>query len=256
MTLRGVIDLRLLAAGGGVDADDGGGVGGVGRVGAVGGQHRLRDLKGDRVDVRGAERVDPVVHAECAAAGVQRGEGPQVAEVEHRAEIDEERVGPLAGEHLLPGGESADGSGGERRVVRGGQRADVAGRARKRGAHRGRGAPLHLGHVVGLPAVPGRVAERGDRPGVVQEARRRVRRRGAETELVADVGLRAGVGDVDLVPDVVAELVEVRPSRGRLERDEVGDDGHRVRRIRADERIDVGVVGNRVAGDVRRFTMR
>jgi hypothetical protein len=60
---------------------------------------------------------------------VQVLERPQVAEVEDRAEVDVEAVGPLAGEHLDAAGEVVHRLPGELAVVRGGERADVAGRA-------------------------------------------------------------------------------------------------------------------------------
>ena len=80
---------------------------------------------------------------------------------------------------------------------------------------------------------------------------------GAEAELVGDVRLAvAGVVDVDLVQDVVAELVEVRAAGRLLQRDVVGDQRDRARVIRADERVHVGTVGDRVLGDLRRLAMR
>jgi hypothetical protein len=66
---------------------------------------------------------------------------------------------------------------------------------------------------------------------------------------------------VDLVEDVVthrgcradnglgSELEEVRPSVGILERYVVGDDGDRVRCVRADERIHVRAVCGGVFGN-------
>jgi hypothetical protein len=55
--------------------------------------------------------------------------------------------------------------------------------------------------------------------------------------------------------DVVVELVEVRTAVRRLERNEVRDDRDLVRRCRADERIQVGVVGERILADERRFAV-
>jgi len=57
-----------------------------------------RDLKRDRVDV---QRLGPV-HAHGVGAGDQMQvlEGPQVAEVEDRPQVDIEALPPLAGEHL------------------------------------------------------------------------------------------------------------------------------------------------------------
>src|SRR5262249_39002321 len=69
-------------------------------------------------------------------------------------------------------------------------------------------------------------------------------------ELVAQIlfGI-AIVVDVDLVQNGVVEGRKVRAARRRLERDVVGDNRDRVRSIRADERIDVRVVGGRVLAD-------
>jgi hypothetical protein len=73
-----------------------------------------------------------------------------------------------------------------------------------------------------------------------------------EAELIGDVRLAVPVVvDVDLVQHVVAELVEVRPARGQLQRHVVSDQGDGVGRIRADERVYVGAVGYRVLGDFR-----
>ena len=61
-------------------------------------------------------------------AEVRIGERPQHAEVEDRAEVDVEALGPLAGEH--PGrAELVNRLTGEARVVRRRVRADVARRA-------------------------------------------------------------------------------------------------------------------------------
>ena len=77
-----------------------------------------------------------------------------------------------------------------------------------------------------------------------------------EPELIRHVGAAvAGVIDLDRVEHVVTELVEVRAAVGRLAGDEVGDQGDRVRLVGADEGVDVGVVGDRVLGDLRGFTV-
>src|SRR2546430_16241543 len=94
-----------------------------------------------------------------------------------------------------------------------GQRTDVARRAGQPGAD---GTAGHE-HVVGLAAVPVRAVQRLDRARVVQEGFQ-VADRGAEAELERDV--RAAVSvivDVDFVEHVVAELVEVRAARRRLQ---------------------------------------
>ena len=90
---------ELLAAGRGPHADDGVGIGDVRRGRAVGREVADRNLDGDGVDVGRGERVDAV--GPHAGDQVGAGEGPQVAEVEDRAEVDVEALGPLAGEHDL-----------------------------------------------------------------------------------------------------------------------------------------------------------
>jgi len=61
---------------------------------------------------------------------------------------------------------------------------------------------------------------------------------------------------VDCVEDVVAEVEEVRASGGFLQRDVVRDHRDGVGLIRADERVGVGVVGDRVGGDRRGLAVR
>jgi len=95
------------------------------------------------------------------------------------------------------------------------------------------------------------VGDRRDRPRVVEE-RVLVADPGLKPELVGDVGPGAGpVGDVDLIEDIVAELVEVGAAVGLLQGDEVRDEGDPVGVVGTDERLDVGVVGYRVLGDLR-----
>ena len=60
---------------------------------------------------------------------------------------------------------------------------------------------------------------------------------------------------MELVADVRIELVEVRAAGGLLERDVVGDDRHLGRVVRADEGVQIGVVGGWIAGDERRLTV-
>ena len=56
--------------------------------------------------------------------------------------------------------------------------------------------------------------------------------------------------------DVVAELEEVRPAGRVLERHEVADQRDRPGTVGADERVHVGVVGNRVLADLGCLTVR
>ena len=197
------------------------------------------------------------------AAAAERDE-VQVLERTQRAEVEDRCRGRRRSRRPAgrrrpsrPPGSACIACAGEVRVVRGAADADVDRRAR-RGPCRGprAAAPGDPGDRVGLRTVAGRVADVGDRPGVVEE-RVRVADLGGEPELVGHVGLGvAAVADVDLVEDVVAELEEVRAALRVLQRDEVGDEGDRRRTVRADERVDVGVVGDGVLGDLRRLAVR
>src|SRR5688500_2450687 len=110
-------------------------------------------------------------------------------------------------------------------------------------------------HGVELADVPVRVVERCDRTRVVEE-RVQVSGFGAEPELEGNVLDRvAVVVHHDLVEHVVVELPAVRTAGWQLQRNEVADEGDLVRVRRADERIDVRVVGKRILTDERRFTM-
>jgi hypothetical protein len=115
---------------------------------------------------------------------------------------------------------------------------------------------VHPGHRIELPPVPVLGVQRLDRAGVVQE-RSIVAQLGAEPELVRQIRPAVTVVvDVDLVEHVVAELEEGRPARRRLQRHVVGDQRDRVGLVGADERVQVGAVGDRVLADLRRFTVR
>jgi hypothetical protein len=86
-------------------------------------------------------------------------------------------------------------------------------------------------HAVELTLVEIRIAERGDGPGVVEEGVG-VGDPGLEEEVVGDVGRGlAAVADVQGVEDVVAELIEVRAPRRKLEGDVVADDGDGARLV-------------------------
>ena len=194
---------------------------------------------------------------------VGRVERPQAGEVEDRAEVDVERVVDLAGVDLAAARERPDRRAHQGAVVRRRARADRDGRGRDvLGERRPRAAAddaaaalVDAGDAVELRPVPVRVRERVDRARVVEE-RVRVPGLGAEAELVADVLVAvAGVVDLQLVEDVVAEAVEVRAARRLLERDVVREDRDRVRLVRAHERVDVGVVGDRILRDQRRLSV-
>ena len=247
-----VDDLDALAAGGRVHAEHGLRiVRGVQLP--VAGELRDRDLKDDRVRVEAADAVHPVLRAERDdVSGVER---PQAGEVEHRAEIDEERIVALAGERLDAAGQLLNRGLHERAVVRGRARPDVDRRRRQVPADDGRLVLLHPGDRVVLRPVPVRVGERVDRAGVVEE-RVAVPGLRPEVELVGHVlpSVSRRV-DLELVEHVVAERVEVRPAGGLLERDVVGNDRDRVGPVGAHERVHVRVVRNRVLADRRSLSV-
>ncbi len=191
---------------------------------------------------------------------------PKLQQVERPAEVDEERVVPRAGEDLHAVIEGVDGLLRHRTVAFGvGRRADVVGRYLQA---LGDGRPPPLGIVLGLfPfedrhgielfAVQVRVVQGGDRAGVKREEGVGVGVALVEAELEAEVGLGVPVVvDVDLVEDVLAEPEEGRARRRLLERYVVGDQRHRLRVIRADERVHVGGVRLRIRADKRRLPVR
>ena len=235
------------------------------RAPAVHGQVADRHLQREGVHVEVAQAVDAghVGQDRRDAVVVGALEWTQVAEVEDAAQVDVESVGALPGEHAPSAGEAVIGLCGQRRVVRGAPHADVhrwAGQVAAQDVFR---APAAVAVIAGpagqgerLRPVPGEVAGRGDRAGVVQE-RVRVTDRGVEGEAVDDVGAGvASVRNLDLVADVVGEFVEVRATVGQLERIEVGDQRDGVGPIRTDEGVNIGVVGRRIFRDLRRFTVR
>src|SRR5204863_2307735 len=185
-------------------------------------------------------------------------EGAQVAEVEDRPQVDEEPLVPLPGEDPLAGLQAVNRRPRELRIVRRGPRPDVAGRRRQVAAQDPRPTVLvvYPDDLVELPAIPARAVEARDLAGVVEE-RLRVPKPRLEPEPVLDLRLAiAVVVDVDGVANVVAELEEIRPTGRILERHIVGDDRDRVRLVRADERVTVRVVGDRIAADLWRFPLR
>ena len=187
--------------------------------------------------------------------GVQVLERPQVAQVEDRAQVDVEGLGALAGEHADPAAQAVHGRRrpGWRSPAWTAARCCTAGRP---GRCRARAPGRWAGDRVGLAAVPVRAASDSIGPVLYRNVSGSAHR-GGEAELVGDVGPAvAVVVDVDLVQHIVAELVEVRAARRPLQRDVVGDQGDRVRLIRADERVHVGAVGHRVLGDFRCLAVR
>jgi hypothetical protein len=235
-------DLHPLARGGRVDADDpllGRAV--TGRARAVGGERGDRHLHHDRHDVD--------------AVGGRRAADPEQVE---DVEVDEERLVARAGEELHAvraadrlGSDALVGAVGEAAV------ADVPGRHRDVGGDDVLVA-RHLvdaDDVVALPDVEVLVVERRDRPGVVEEGVA-VLHPGLEQEPVDEVG--AGVAvvvDPEVVGDVVGEAVEVGPRARDEQRDVVGHHHQVVRVLRADEGVDVGVVGELILADGGRLAV-
>ena len=262
-------NLHLAPAGAGPDPDRGVGGGDVLRDAAVSRQLRDRDLQRDRVHVGPAlERVDPRRGGDHRAQ-MQVLKRPQVGEVEDRAQIGEEAVVALTGEHRDAALDRVDRLRHQRGIVRRRARPDVA-RRRSQVATDHLGNRLRVGPAgpvgdlllalqqrdrIGLTAVERGIPDRRDRAGVVQE-RLAVDDVVGEVELIGDVRhAGAVVADVDEVADVGPELIEVGSGRGRLERNVIRDDRHRVRAIGTDERVRVGVVGDRILADLRRFAM-
>ncbi len=214
----------------------------------------LRHLQRDRVDVEPLRAVH--AHRVGGRDQVQVLERAQHTEVEDAAHVDVEPVGALPREHLAAVADVVHGRAGEVLVVRRAPRPHVDGRdSQPLREHRCLAVAFGSSDPVELRPVPRRIRDRLDLPGVVQE-RLAVADLGVEVEAVRDVALRlAAVADVDGVGDVIAELVEVRTALRVLERNEVGDDRDLVRFVAADERVDIGVVRNRILRDLRCFAM-
>ncbi len=265
-----------------VDPNDGVGViRSHGQRRSVGRQRTDRNLQRNRVDVDAGQGID--TGSVGARDQVVARDRPQVTEVEDGAEVDEEAVGPLAGEDVEAIGHPVHRRGRQRRVVRRAANSHIAGRAgehstasrgwadgRRRGVPRRR-VDVDPRDLVGLPAVPGGAVARRrrmrDGPCGIEE-RVRIEDLCRELELVGD-GRGAGprVVDVDLVEHIVpdgrriaddrlgAELEEVRPTVRGLQRHIVGDDRDRFRAIGADERVHVRAVSGRVLGNGRCFSV-
>ncbi len=234
------------------DADDG--IRGVGcrDRSPVPGDLSLGDLHDDGLDVVAGDVV-------LAATGVARAVA-EVDRVEGGAEVDEERIVALAGEHASAARHGPDRAGGDGRVVGHRLGADVARRHGQSACDARRpedpATPHRLADdVVALGDVHVRVVDRRDLR-ERREERVGIADAGPEGEAIANVGVTvARVVDVDVVPGPVVEAIEVRTAGGILERMPVGHDGQRIRRIARRERVDVGVVGGRIHRDVRRFAV-
>ena len=95
-----------------------------------------------------------------------------------------------------------------------------------------------------------------DRVRLLRVAEEELARQVLEPELVRDVRLAVAVlVDVDVVPRGRAERVVVRPGRGILTRDPVGDDRRHVRLVGRHERVEVRVVRRRILRDQRRLSV-
>ena len=169
-----------------------------------------------------------------ATAGAARALADR-EQVEDVADVREERIVTLAGEHLAAAVERRHGLHRGRVVVGRRPRADVVGRRRA--------VRDHLRHAVG---------DAGDRVrlhGVAEEERPRLP---LELEVVRDVRLPVAVPvDVDVVPGGRRERVVVRACRRILAGDEVADDRQRVGLVGRAERVHVRVVRRRVLRDQR-----
>ena len=212
---------HLLAIGSGPHPDRGLGIGG--RVGlAIPGQARDRHVDGDRVDVQALEIVD--AGRGLAGDQVERVERAQPAEVEDRAEVDEERIVALAGEGPAAALERGHRAVGHGRVVRIGARADIGRGHGDRRADVLAVVALGPGDAVDLTDILVRVADRGDLTGVVEVGSAVLDDR-PESEPVRHVLLAVPVVvDVDGVADVRVEGPEVRAAGRILHRDVVGDE--------------------------------
>ena len=142
----------------------------VGRHLAVPRQLRDRDLDRDRVHV---QRARAGRRSTAAADGIRCRfwNGRRSARSKIDAEVDEERVVPLAGEHRLAASAACAPRPG--RAPR--SSASSAGRCCTAATRRllpstlVRWRPVDPRDVVELALVPVRIVERGDRPGVVEE---------------------------------------------------------------------------------------
>src|SRR5262249_8953662 len=105
---------------------------------------RDRDLERDR--------VDRVAGEEVASAAGRPGALADREQVEDVADVAEERIGPLAGEHLAAAREWRDGRCGDAVIVRRGARADVV-RGRLRGGDDGGLAVGNAGDGIRLHGV-------------------------------------------------------------------------------------------------------
>ncbi len=247
---------------------------------AVRSQTRDRHFENNAVDVGAAEAID--AEGILAVVGVFRGAqerqrlAPQIGGVEHRAEIDIESLGALAGENFDAGRRIGENSlGRELFVLRHGRRADVGRHGDQSLALVQLGAffAAHLGHRVGLaPGQPfgagsvetgdalrggdrnARIADVGEGKFELAEKRPVL---GFEAKLVDDVFRPAVevVIDVEAVEHLVVEVEIVRPVGGILAGDDVHDEDGFSRILPAPKRVGVGVVRRGIERDQRRFAM-
>ena len=216
--------LELAPLGGGPDADR---VVGVVELGD-------RDLQGDRVDGVVGEEVLPAAHVPRAT--------PERDEVEDRADVAEERVLALAGEHLPAAVEVEDPRVRERAVV--GRPVERHVRPRP-DVRRGRQATGDNGSAP----LPVHAADRVPLDGLREEERAR---QVPEPEPVRHVRLGVTVPvDLDRVAGLGREPVPHRSGRRILGRDPVRDDREHVRLVGRPPRVEIRVVGRRVLGDGR-----
>ncbi len=211
------------------------------------------------------DRVDVEARGVVLAAAViaDRRAFTEVDQVEDHAQVDVEALGARAGEDAGAVVDVVDGRADVRALaVAVGIRLgpDVVRRLEQVGAdHRAVGLarrrPDALLDGVGVVDVLVRIARRGERAGVLQE-RVPVADVARELDAVDPVLERVAVRvDVELVADVGLEVREVGSAGGLLERDPVRDHHEARGRDRIAEEVDVGVVGDGVGRDSRRFPM-
>src|SRR5262245_13081668 len=237
-------------------------------------KHLNRHLDADGMVAETSNRIAADRIAECA----QR---TKFQAIEYGAQVDEERIISLTGENLDAARKIINRFRRQVRfVVRCGPRSDVVRRSDKtrtengcrkwpRVKWRAGAASVAHGYGIGLLYVEIGITKRSDdriptRGTVgthssitkVREERIGVRDRCLKFELEVDVGYSiAGVVDIDVVQDVWIEVEKSRTTRGSFHRNVVGYDRNRIGAIGTHERVQIGIVCERIIADQWRFPM-
>ena len=198
--------------------------------------------------------------------------GPYATEVLNGSNVYKKRVVRRAAKHLGAIARLLDGAGDKLPVVGcskahlgvgNGARSHVVRRHHTFGYDGGKGPTVasHFASIgcllVFLGAHP-RVADAKVRGGVLIGERKRkpvgdvVAGRGGHPSGRSN---RRPILNMDFIADILPEVVINRATLGQLKGNVVGDDGHRVRVVRAAESVDVGVVGQRVVGNEGGFAV-